>query len=60
MRLILIGLLALSVSACSTQTIKEINKVRMIGTLSKAGVTEEATNCLKDIFDPGNRGSGCN
>ncbi len=32
----------------------------MIGTLSKAGVTEEATNCIKDIFDPNNRGSGCN
>jgi len=60
MRILLIVLLALSVSACSSQTIKQINKVRMIGTLSKAGVTEEATNCLKDIFDPGNRGSGCN
>ncbi len=60
MRIFLIVLLALSVSACSSQTIKQINKVRMIGTLSKAGVTEEATNCLKDIFDPGNRGSGCN
>ena len=31
----------------------------MVGSLSKAGVAEEATNCLKDIFDPGNRGSGC-
>ena len=60
MRLLLIVLLALSVSACSSQSIKQINKVRMLGTLSKAGVTEEATNCLKDIFDPGNRGSGCN
>jgi len=60
MRLLLIVLLALSVSACSSQTIKQINKVRMIGTLSKAGVAEEATNCLKDVFDPNNRGSGCN
>ena len=60
MRIFLIILLALSVSACSSQSIKQINKVRMIGTLSKAGVTEEATNCLKDIFDPNNRGSGCN
>jgi|TARA_B110000046_G_scaffold184171_1_gene222009 hypothetical protein len=59
MKIILIGLLALSLSACGSHTIKQINKVRMIGTLSKAGVTEEATNCIKDIFDPGNRGSGC-
>ena len=59
MKIILIGLLVLSLSACGSHTIKQINKVRMIGTLSKAGVTEEATNCIKDIFDPGNRGSGC-
>jgi hypothetical protein len=60
MRIILILALALSLSACGSHTIKQINKVRMIGTLSKAGVTEEATNCIKDIFDPNNRGSGCN
>jgi hypothetical protein len=59
MKYILIGLLVFATSACSSQSIKQINTVRMIGTLSQAGVTEEATNCLKDIFDPGNRGSGC-
>jgi len=59
MKLIAIGLLALMVSACGSQSISQINTVRMIGGLSSAGITEEATNCLKDIFDPGNRGSGC-
>jgi len=31
----------------------------MISNLSQAGITEEATNCLKDILDPRNRGSRC-
>jgi hypothetical protein len=36
-----------------------VNTGRAIQGLSKAGVTESATNCIMDIFDPANRGSGC-
>ena len=57
-KIISIGLLALMLSACS-QTIKTVNTGRAIAGLSKAGITESATNCIKDIFDPSNRGSGC-
>jgi hypothetical protein len=48
----------LMLGACSN-TIKTVNTGRAIQGLSKAGVTESATNCIMDIFDPGNRGSGC-
>jgi uncharacterized protein YceK len=54
----------LLVSGCGTITakdaIKGANAMRNIATLSKAGVVESASNCVKDVFDPSNRGSNCN
>jgi hypothetical protein len=58
MKIISIILVGLMLSACSN-AIKTVNTGRAIQGLSKAGVTESATNCIKDIFDPSNRGSGC-
>ena len=59
-KLILIGLLALT-SACShnMNAIETINAGRTLGSLSKAGIIESGSNCIIDIFDPANRGSGC-
>ena len=65
MRLIALGLILLMTSACSVGTIKgkdvirSINLGKNISKITTAGVKEEATNCVKDIFDPSNRGSGC-
>jgi len=59
MRFLAILVLVVSTSACSSMnTIETANSIKIIGSLSKAGVTEEAVNCVKDIFDPHNRG-GC-
>ena len=58
MKLITIIALGLMLGACSN-TIKTVNTGRAIQGLTKAGVTESATNCIMDIFDPANRGSGC-
>ena len=59
----LILLLAFLTSACSATTGKKIiqgyNLSKNIAGMTQAGVTEEASNCVKDIFDPSNRGSGC-
>jgi len=59
-KLILIGLLALT-SACShnMNAIETINAGRALGSLSKAGIIESGSNCIIDILDPANRGSGC-
>jgi len=50
-------------TGCGTMSgkdvIKSINLAKNASMISKAGVTEEITNCVKDVFDPGNRGSGC-
>lgn len=63
MKSILIIGLALMLGACSATSgqnvIKSANTVRAIQGLTTAGVSESATNCIKDIFDPANRGSGC-
>lgn len=63
MKYILIGLMAVMLGACSATTgqnvIKSANTVRAIQGLTTAGISESATNCIKDIFDPANRGSGC-
>jgi len=63
MRIILISLMAVMLGACSATTgqnvIKGANTVRAIQGLTTAGISESATNCIKDIFDPANRGSGC-
>tara|TARA_B110000858_G_scaffold36176_1_gene40566 strand:- start:3245 stop:3421 length:177 start_codon:yes stop_codon:yes gene_type:complete len=58
MKLIAVIAIGLMLGACSS-TIKTVNTGRAIQGLSKAGITESATNCIMDIFDPGNRGSGC-
>ena len=58
MKIISIIIIGLMLGACSN-TIKTVNTGRAIQGLSKAGVTESATNCIMDIFDPANRGSGC-
>lgn len=39
--------------------IKTINLAKNVNKITTAGVKEEASNCVKDIFDPTNRGSGC-
>ena len=65
MRLIALGLILIMTSACSVGTIngkdviRSINLGMNISKITTAGVKEEATNCVKDIFDPSNRGSGC-
>jgi len=63
MKPILIVVMALMLGACSATTgqnvIKSANTVRAIQGLTTAGISESATNCIKDIFDPANRGSGC-
>jgi len=63
MKSILIVVMALMLGACSATTgqnvIKSANTVRAIQGLTTAGISESATNCIKDIFDPANRGSGC-
>ena len=65
MRIIALGLIIIMTSACSVGTIsgkdviRSINLGKNISKITTAGVKEEATNCVKDIFDPSNRGSGC-
>lgn len=65
MRLIALGLIVMMTSACSVGTIsgkdviRSINIGKNISKITTAGVKEEATNCVKDIFDTSNRGSGC-
>ena len=59
MKIVLIVMTAMLLNACSSNVIKTINTGRAIQGLSKAGMTESATNCIKDIFDPANRGSRC-
>lgn len=61
MRMITICLMAVMLSACghNRNIIETANTYKALGSLTKAGVTEEVVHCVKDIFDPGNRGSGC-
>ena len=63
MKNLIIVAMALMLGACSATTgqnvIKSANTVRAIQGLTTAGVSESATNCLMDIFDPANRGSRC-
>jgi len=59
MRIVLIIMTAIILNACSSNVIQTVNTGRAIQGLSKAGITENAANCIKDIFDPANRGSRC-
>tara|TARA_B100002019_G_scaffold64553_2_gene55382 strand:+ start:4019 stop:4219 length:201 start_codon:yes stop_codon:yes gene_type:complete len=64
-KIILLGLVVMMTSACSVGTIsgkdviRSINLAKNVSKITTAGVKEEASNCIKDIFDPSNRGSGC-
>ena len=58
MKIFAIAMIAIMLSGCGN-AIKTINTGRAIQGMTQAGITESATNCIKDIFDPGNRGSGC-
>lgn len=64
-KVILLGLIAVMTSGCGVNTIsgkdviKSINLAKNVSKITTAGVKEEASNCIKDIFDPSNRGSGC-
>ena len=61
MRLILITVTLALVSGCSAHTpIETANGIRALANMSRAGITETTVNCVKDIFDPHNRGSRCN
>jgi len=61
--LLIVLVAGVMLTGCGTMTgkdmIKTANLAKNIAGLSKAGVSEEVTNCVKDVFDPGNRGSGC-
>jgi len=63
MKSILVIGLAMMLGACSATTGKDIikgaNTVRALQGITTAGVSEELSNCVKDIFDPANRGSRC-
>jgi predicted MFS family arabinose efflux permease len=58
MKIVSMFIIGLMLGACSN-TIKTVNTGRAIQGLSKAGITESATNCVMDILDPSNRGSRC-
>ena len=64
-KIILLGLVVMMTSACSVGTIsgkdviRSINLAKNVSKITTAGVKEEASNCIKDIFEPSNRGSGC-
>ena len=64
-KIILLGLVVMMTSACSVGTIsgkdviRSINLAKNVSKITTAGVKEEASNRIKDIFDPSNRGSGC-
>ena len=63
-KIILVGLLAFSVSACSSHTGKQIIKTYNLGKninkITTAGVMEEGSNCIKNIFDPSRNQGSCN
>lgn len=64
MRTIAICLMALMLGACSATTGKDVIKVynlgKNIGNITTAGVMEEGSNCIKNIFDPSRNQGSCN
>jgi len=64
-RAILLAVIAVMTSGCGVTTlsgkdiIRGVNTAMNVSKITTAGVKEDASNCIKDIFDPGNRGSGC-
>ncbi len=65
MKTITIIILGLMLSGCNTTTgrtvIQTANGIKFLtgGSFHGAGLEERTSNCIKDIFDPSNRGSGC-
>lgn len=60
-KILIVLAIGMTLAGCQTtgqNIIKSANTIRAIQGLTTAGVNEELTNCVKDIFDPGNRG-GC-
>jgi hypothetical protein len=66
MKALAIVAMALLLGACSQTTgqnvIVGINTYKALtsGSYHGAGLEERVSNCVKDVFDPSNRGSGCN
>jgi predicted small secreted protein len=66
-RIILLVAVGMMLSGCLAHTstgrdiIKGANTVRILtnGSYHGAGLEERVSNCVKDIFDTNNRGSGC-
>jgi len=62
-KILAIIIAGMMLTGCGTMTpkdmIKTANMAKNLAMISKAGVSEELSNCAKDIFDPHNRGSGC-
>ena len=57
MRLVMVALLALSVSACSgKQAIQTTNTIKGA---SAEGIIDQMFRCATDALDTNNRGSGC-
>lgn len=53
-----VGMILTGCQSTGKNIITGANTIRAIQGMTTAGVNEEVTNCIKDIFDPGNRG-GC-
>jgi len=64
MKIITICLMALMLGACSATTGKDIIKTynlgKNLGNITTAGVMEEGSNCIKNIFDPSRNQGSCN
>ena len=66
-KIILLGVVLFGLQACSAHQGREVGKIliqgynlgKNINGITKDGVKEEASNCIKDIFDPSNRVSQC-
>ena len=63
-RIVLLGLALLTLNACSETTGKDIIKTYNLGKnfnkITTAGVLEEGSNCIKNIFDPSRNQGSCN
>ncbi len=63
-KIVLLGLAVMMLNACSVTTGKDIIKTYNLGKnlnkISKAGVIEEGSNCIKNIFDPSRNQGVCN
>jgi len=64
-KVLVLAVIALTTSGCGVASlsgkdiIRGVNTAVNVSKITTAGAKESAGNCIKDIFDPGNRGSGC-